>query len=309
MNIIYNGTDITSSVQPTVLQITDNAGGKPDSVTAVFSNTEGLWSKWKPSKNDTLRIKQDGFDTGTMYIDELTQGAGVFGLKALSIPQIAKTARSQGWENVRFLEIATRIAARYRFGLQTYNVVNHLYSRVDQIEEPDFAFLAYRSMLEGYALKINNGNLVIYDEATEEQKAPDAVNGKIFLRDLHGAFEFKDKSTDIYAKCIVRSQMSSGYIQGEYSASGIYGPTMKRNLYMTNQAEANRWARGLLRSTNKYMITGTFGIDLNPNLAAGTSVNVSEVGMFDGKFFIDRLIHDLIHNRTQLTIRKPLEGY
>lgn len=31
MNIIYNSVDITNSVQPVALTVTDNAGGKPDS--------------------------------------------------------------------------------------------------------------------------------------------------------------------------------------------------------------------------------------------------------------------------------------
>lgn len=302
MNILYNGVDIAASVQPTVLQITDNAGGKPDSLTIVFSDTENRWSQWKPAKNDTLQVKQDGFDTGIMYIDELKQQAGVFELKALSIPQTCKTAHSQGWENVRLLEVVTQIATRYGFTVQTYGVTNHLYTRVDQLEDADIAFLAYRCMLEGYAVKVTGKSLVIYAEATEEQKV---AKSTIHRSDMQGAFEFRNKSMDIYSKCIVRSQT----LQGEFTDVGIAGPTLKQNIYMTNQAEANRWAKGILRSYNKYMVTGSFTVDLNPKLAAGTCIGVADTGMFDGKYFIDRLTHDLIHNRTKLRVRKPLEGY
>lgn len=306
MSILYNNADITSSVQPTILQMTDNAGSKPDSLRIVFSDTEGLWSKWKPAKNDTLQIKESGFDTGLMYIDELEQTAGRFGLKALSIPQNAKTARSKAWENVRFMEIVTEIAGRYGFGIQTFNVTNHFYERVDQIEEADFMFLANLCLLESYILKINNKNLVIYDEAKEEQK--EAVT-TIYQSNMHGAFEFRSKSTDIYGKCILRSQAQSGYIQGEFADSTILGPTLKRNIYASNQAEANRWAKGLLRSYNKFAVTGSFYIDLNLKLAAGAAVNIKDIGLFDGKYFIDSLVHDLINNRTKLTVRKSLEGY
>jgi len=309
MNILYNGVDITSSVQPITLRLKDNAGGVPDSITAVFSDTDGLWSQWKPAKNDTLQIKHEGFDTGVMYIDELSQSAWVFGLKALSIPQPSKTARSQGWENVRFMEIVTEIAGRYGFRVQTYNVVNHLYERVDQLEEADFAFLAYRCMLEGYALKINDRNIVIYDEAKEEQKTADTKLGTIFQNDINGEFEFTDKSTDVYQKCIVQSQTLNGYIEGEYTADGIYGPTLKRKVFATNQAEANRWAKGILRNHNKHMVTGVLTINLNTNYAAGSCVNVLGIGMFDGKYYIDSLVHDLLNNRTRLTLRRPLEGY
>jgi phage protein D len=309
MNIVYNGTDITDSVHTTTLQITDNAGGAPDSLAVSFSDTEGLWSKWAPAKNDTLRVLDNGFDTGLMYVDQLSQSAGIFGIKALSIPQTSKTARSQGWEKVRLLEIATEIAARYGFALQTYGVVNHLYERVDQQETADFAFLADLCTLEGYALKINNQSLVIYSESMQEQVAVDFNLSVLGVGGINGSFGFSDKSTDIYQKCIVRSQSLGGYIEGEYSASGILGPTVKRTIYATNQAEANRWAKGILRSYNKHMITGSLSINLNTNYAAGTNISIEDVGMFDGKYFIHRLIHDLINNQTSLTLRKPLEGY
>jgi uncharacterized protein len=306
MNILSNGVDISPSVQPTSLLISDRSGGIPDSIGVLFSDTEGQWSQWKPSKNDTLQIKQNGFNTGIMYIDELAQGAGVFETNALSIPQKCKTHRSQGWENVRFMEIVSQIAARYGFRVQTYNVINHLYERVDQNEEADLSFLAFRCMLEGYALKINNRNLVIYDEAKEEQKEPKPI---IYQSNMHGSFNFRSKSTDIFEKCIIHSQTLTDFIKGEFVDSSFFGPTIKKNLFVSNQDEANRWSKGILRSFNKYAITGKFSIDLNLNLASGTCIGIQDTGMFDGKYFIDQLTHDLINNRTKLMVRKPLEGY
>ncbi|MFD5019994.1 phage late control D family protein [Paenibacillus sp. NPDC058367] len=309
MQIIYNGVDITSEVQPTKVLNMDNSGGKPDRVDLVFADPEGVWSKWNPAKNDTLQIVESGFDSGLMYIDQISQSAGSFGLQALSIPQISKTARSQGWESVRFMEFATQIAARYGFGIKTYGVINHLYDRVDQVETADFVFLAERCSLEGYALKINNESIVIYDEAMQEKNAPNPELSIIRESDIAGAYVFTNKSTDIYGKCIVRSQTLKGYIEGQYTAIGVNGPTLKRNLYASNQAEANRWAKGILRSFNKHMITATLVINLNTNYAAGTTVQVVDIGLFDGVYIIDHLTHDEINNQTKLTLRKPLEGY
>lgn len=308
MNILYNGTDITDSVQPVTLRITDNVGGIPDSLSISFSDTDGVWSKWKPAKNDTLQVKENGFDTGLMFIDQLNQSAGVFGIKALSIPQTSKSARSQGWEKVRLLEIATEIAARYGFTLQTFNIINHLYERIDQQELADFAFLCGLCTLEGYALKINDRSLVIYSEQAQELQAVDPNMATIGAGSINGTFAFANNSTDIYQKCIVLSNGTS-FIQGEYSAPGILGPTIKRSINATNQAEVNRWAKGVLRSYNKHMITGSLSINLNTNYAAGTNLNVEDIGMFDGKYTIHKLMHDLLNNKTALTLRKPLEGY
>lgn len=309
MQIIYNGTDITSSVHPTQAMLSDRSGGKPDSIALQFSDTEGLWSQWGPAKGDTLQVKEDGLDSGVMFIDEFSQRAGSFGVAALSIPQASKTARSQGWEAVRFMEFATQIASRYGFAVKTYGVTNHLYERVDQIEEPDFSFLSTRCSLEGYALKINDRSIVIYNEAAQENKAPDSQLAVIEQSGINGNFDFVNKSVDIYGKCIVRGQTFSEYIEGEFTDAGVSGPTMIKRLYVSNKAEANRWAKGILRTSNKYMITGALSIDLNTNYAAGTTIQVVDTGMFDGVYFVDSLVHDLINNRTKLRLRKPLEGY
>lgn len=309
MNIIYNGKDITDSVQPTLLQITDNAGGVPDSLAVLFSDTDGVWSKWSPAKNDSIQVLDGGFDTGLMYVDQLSQSPGVFGVKALSIPQMSKSARSQGWEKVRLLEIATELAVRHGFTVQTYGVTNHLYERIDQHETADFAFLADLCTLEGYALKINDRSLVIYGEQSMESVTVNVELSVIGEGGINGSFGFYNKSTDIYQKCIIRSNTLAGYIEGEYTAPDILGPTVKRIVYATNQAEVNRWSKGILRSYNKHMITGSLSINLNTNYAAGTCINIEDVGMFDGKYFIHRLVHDLINNKTALSLRKPLEGY
>lgn len=308
MNIIYNDTDITTNVQPLKLRLIDHAGGKPDSIAAVFADTDGRWSKWRPTKNDRIRVLQDGYDSGVMFIDHIAQRPGQIDIKALSIPQTAKTARTQGWENIRLLEIATEIANRYGFRLQTYNVINHLYRRVDQTEEADFAFLSARCELEGYALKINDRTLVIYDERAEEQKPANPQKASIRLSDMID-FEFADKSVDIYGKCVVRSQAAGGLIVAEHADRTINGPTLTRSLYAADLAEAMRWARGILRSYNKHRVIGKFITELRPGFAAGSSVIIQDVGMFDGQYFVDSLIHDLIQGRTRFTVRRPLEGY
>lgn len=309
MQLFYNGKDITSSVQATSVQVTDNATGKPDSLFISFADPDGIWSQWEPTKNDTLRVRDSGFDTGECFIDQITLEAGTIAITALSIPQVSKSTRSQGWENVRFMEFVTQIAARYGFTVQTYGVVNHLYDRVDQNDEADFAFLAYRCLLEGYGLKINNRSVVIYNESAEEQKVVDPNLGFIRESDINGRFRFVDKSVDIYEKCVIRSTSSGGFIEAEFKDNAVNGPTLKKNLYVSNQAEANRWAKGLLRACNKHRITGKLPVNLNTNYAAGTCVEVEGVGMFSGKYFVDKLTHDLIKNQTILLLRKPLEGY
>jgi uncharacterized protein len=302
LNFIYNGTDITADVQPIKLLLIDNAGGVPDSISAVFSDTQGLWGRWRPAKNDTIQAMVDGYDTGLMYIDHLSQQSGRFEIKVLSIPQTAKTARSQSWEDVRFLEFAAEIAGRHGFQLQTFGITNHLYRRVDQDEEADFAFLAYRSALEGYALKASGRTLIIYGERAEEERAINEKESTIYQVDMIGGFHFIDKSTDIYSKCIVRS----GMMRGEFSDVSVNGPALTKNIAVSDHGEAQRFAKGILRSLNKYAITGRFTTELKPKFAAGSNVMIRGIGLFDGRYFVHRITHDIINQRTEFQVRRPL---
>lgn len=302
MNILINGVDVTASVQPNVLQVSDYAGGRPDDMQIVFADPDGLWSKWQPAKNDTLQVRDHTFDSGVMYVDQIGQRPGRFELKALSIPQAAKTSRSQAWENVRFLELAVQVAARYGMEVHTGQVANHLYARVDQQEEPDFAFLRQRCLLEGYMLKITNNALVIQNEAGEGAQTEVTV---IRLSDIIGDYDFADKSTDIFGA----SQVIDGPIKGSFVAPDVTGSTLRDFRHVSSQAEADRWAKGLLRAANKYRVAGKMTLTLRPGLAAGSVVRVQDVGYFDGLFIIDRIVHDWMANQSRLTIRKVLEGY
>jgi len=303
MRLIYNGKDITSAVEITKAELIDNAGSKADSLEVCFSDTEGSWSKWEPKKNDTVEIDHEGFRSGVMFVDELEQQRGKYIIRALSIPQEAKTHRTKSWEQVRFLEVAREIAARYGFELQTYSIENYLYNRLDQNDQADFEFLAFRCMLEGYVLKITNRKIVIYDERYMENK--EAVK-TIYLSDFDGNFKFVNKSTGIYAAC----RVSNGTIQSEYKVSGIYGPTLNiSNIVVTNQAEAERYARNILRHHNKYEQTGKFQIQLDTGLSAGVNIQIAGVGMADGKQFCEQITHRFTENKTILNLRSPLEGY
>jgi uncharacterized protein len=309
MNIFYNTKDITNDVEPLATKVIDNASYKRDSLEVTFSDTDKIWSKWKPKKNDVIQVKENGFDSGAMYIDGLIQRPGMFSLIALSTPQNSNTTRTKAWEEIRFLTIVNEIADRYKFKVKTFGIENHLYSRVDQIEASDFSFLANRCILEGYGLKISDKTIIIYNEHTEEQKEASSI---VYENDMIGDYEFNDGSNSfmkIYQKCIVKSNHKSGFFQSEFEDKTVFGASLVKTIYCSNKAEADRYTKGLLRNENKYLVSGAFKHKLNKTWAAGTNIEIKDIGMFDGKYFIDKIIHDFINDKSFVNVRKALEGY
>jgi len=304
VQLIYQGKDITSSINIKKADITDNAGGIADSVEMHFNDPKGLWSQWKPQKNDQVKLSKDGFSSGLMYTDELEQQSGVFIIKALSIPQEAKTDNTKSWEKVRFLEFAGEIAGKYGFQLKSYGITNQYYARVDQFEQADFEFLAWRCLLEGYVLKISGQSVIIYDELYMEAQA----SVKTIHRDqFDGPWKFKSKSTGIYGSC----RVTYGDVKGEFKpGSGHTGPILKiTNLYVTNQGEAERFAKNLLRAKNKEENTGFCTVEEYPGITAGNVIKIADVGFGDGTYYVFQAVRKQADKKIFLQLRKPLEGY
>lgn len=300
--------DITDEIKIHKADITDNAGGIADSTELVFSDTEGLWSKWKPQKGDKIEVKKDGFFSGIMYIWHIEQQRGLFILKSCSLPLSSKTKNTKSWENIRFLNLSNEIAVKYGFKLETYNIQDYFYERIDQVEQTDFDLLAFRCMLEGYMLKICNKKIIIYDEEYQEQQSSAYT---INYEDIDGNYNFKTISAGLFSSCILSCSNYRGILKSEFKpALAPVGPALViNNIYASNQGEINRFARGLLRSENKKETTGKLQIEYNPGLAAGCNTNVSGIGLFDGKYFIETITHKLVDGKSFIKLRKPLEGY
>lgn len=303
MQLIYEGSDITGDVEIRKADLIDNAGGELDGVELIFNDPKGLWSKWKPEKNNTIQIKESGFDSGVMYADELTQQRGIIGIKALPVKQESKTPNIKSWDNVRFLGLAQEIATKHGLTLQVYGVNDQLYSRVDQFELSDFKFLSWRCLIEGYALKITDGKLVVYDELYMETQSTVKT---LTSNDMDGDFIFKNKSNQIFGSCKVTHKG----IQYEFKAPKTYGPIFKYfDIVLGSFGEAERFSKGLLRSKNKFERTFSGVMRLDPGIASGNVLTLKDFGLADGNYFSYQVIHKLVEKRTILKLRKPLEGY
>lgn len=304
MYLIYEGVDISNDVELHKADLIDNAGHELDSLEIWFDDPKKLWSKWKPEKNHKVQVIQDGLKSGIMYIDELEEQKGMFIIRALSIPQEAKNQHSQAWEKVRFLEFATQLATRYGFKFQAYGIENFLYDRVDQYEQADFSFLLWRSLLEGYLLKITSNTVNIYSEAYMESLT--SIKTIDIIR-FDGNYKFLSKATNIYNSCKISN---NGIISEFRPANAPSGPILKfKDIYPGSQFEADRYSKNLLRLKNKYENTGKFTIKLDTTLAATSNINISGVGIADGKYFCEQVMHRFIDGKTSIKCRKPLEGY
>lgn len=303
MNLIYNNINIINDVLVTKAVINDNSGGIADSIEIEFSDSKCEWRNWNVKKNDTLILEKGRFKSGIMFIDSFGINKGKFRIYAKSVPLKAKEQISKPWENISFMHLANELASILSLELKTYFIKDITYKTLDMSNRTPLGFLNELCILEGYSVKVTNKSLVIFDER-ELEKYPSIRT--LSAEDFEGDYDFYTKSNDLYSSCLIKS-FEESVIQYEFKCN-VIGPRLIKTFKVENIGQAERYAKNLLRNTNKFETTGTFKISLDDELAAGNTIDI-DISDFSGKYFIYSIRNDLINNKSILKVYKIMEGY
>ncbi len=302
LKILYNGKDITNDISVSTCIHDMFACSQADTLLIKFNDAKRLWDKWKPSKEDVISVSYGIAKTGAMYIDSVVPENGLMTLRASSIPPTSMDKTDKSWENVHLLQLAKEIAKRHGLSFESYDVADKIYSYVRQANIPDFEFLQQRCNLEGLAFVVYDRKLVLYDEAKLETAKP-VKEVKITSEN---DFSFKDSSQNGYGKVIV----SNGALTGNYeSASGLTN-VLRQTITTTisGQAEADRFAKGLLRQANKNLTNGVFKLPLMREFSAGSVMKLTANGVnsWNGNGFVSHLRQDYINKTSKVFFRKAV---
>lgn len=309
MKIIYNDINITNDVKINRASITDNCGGRADKIQCIFSDINKNWRNWSPKKGDTLVLVNDKFSSGKMFIDELYISRGIYKINAISTPLNSKIAKSRVWESITFKSLVNDLANEVGLTVETYYINDWIYERIDQMDETNLEFLNRICILEGYNLKITDGKVVIYDERTLESSTEVL---KVTEKDILGDYDFKVISSGLYSSSSLEYLTHKNeFIRYSFTPTNpILGPILKlKNIKVSSYAEAERFTKNLLRYNNKYETSGSFAIKANSEIGAGNVIKIEDLGSFNGKYFIDKVIYNTTNNQSNLQVRKVLEGY
>jgi phage protein D len=305
MQIIWKDEDISDKVKVGNAVLYDVAGEYADSVDIYIPDPEKLWAYWEPSKGDTFKLKEGNFTTGLMYFDGWQLTDNLYIIRGISTPFAGKTSAIRSWNKAEFIRIAKDISEASGLKLNTYEIENHIYQRLDQTGEGNLAFLNYLCKREGYSLKITDGRAIIFNEKLFEGK--EAVK-TIYKSDMLSGISFKSSSVDLKSACIARCFSEGTLIEHKEIDSSIYGGEIEIKERLFTVEEAKRFAKAALRQANKYEFTGDFSISINTDLAAASCINIANLGHIDGQWYIYKIKHDIKNGITHCWVRKPIEG-
>ena len=306
MKLRLNGAEIYDKISLCYCVTDAYASGRSDSMVLRFNDPHGLWTTWAPETGDEIAFENGDFKTGRMFIHAVRPENGLYTIRAYSVPAGAKLRRSKSWQGVHFLQIAGEAAARAGLRLDIHGAADRLYGYMQQTNRTDLNYLSELCTLEGYGMLVYDGRLVIYDELQLERQP----SGRSVRIGADGVYTFEDRSAAAYDGATVYSGAFTGsfMISGKMHDKILFPETA---ITATSNAEATRYARGLLRQANKALVGGSFRQELHPEISAGSVINlqVLKASKWNGKYFVTHVRHDHVKNSSTVTVRRTLEDY
>ena len=321
--IFIAGTEVTKDLSPYLLNISyvDNLSGEADDLTVTLMDKSRLFiSDWMPTLSDTLQVsltKDSGagrvetLDFGVFEIDEVEASSppSVFKIKAVSVSQnsaLRQRDESRAYENVKLSEIAADIANAANVELFYKASDDPTIQRAKQQGQSRLAFLEKLCKDNFLALKVSDGQLIIFDENELDKQQPaltlyrdsDVINfsARYTIQEIYGR-----------ADVIYHHGQHDELIQGSFEC-GASAKVLRINQKCETQAEAEKLAKNKLREKNKDGVKVNLSTIGRFELVAGNVVALKNFGRFDYNYLVEKGTHTLndAGYQTQIECRRCL---
>lgn len=305
IQLTYKGVDITTSVSINRCYHDMYAAGQSDTLHLRVNDRDNLWDKWAPAVGDEIKVDYGAIGTGIMFVSAATPMNGMYDITAQAAPATGFVARDKAWEKVRLLQIGSEIAGRNGLKFASYGVTDQLYEYKLQSNESDFHFLHRMAKLEGCAFLVYNKTLILYNEAyMEAQAASETLEVTV-----DADYKYIDNRAELYGSCLIENGLYKGNFAANNGATRVLKPAA--DFYVGSNAEAARYAKGLLRAANKGCFGGYVRTRIMTGYAAASTVALSNARApsWDGTVFLDHIRNDYGKGKSKIFFRRPLEGY
>lgn len=307
MDVTYEGKNISDKINFHLLSATvnDNASNVADDISITLDDRDEDWlNKNIVNSGDKVNLQAVSYNWnykgeiyrmkyGEFYVDEpeYTVNPSTFSLNALSVKangNFRDVPHSNIWKSTTIKKIVDTIAKRNGYGIVYDTKRNYTIKELEQSEQTDFEFLKSLCSDNGLVLKLYDTKIVIFDEASYEQKEPVAT---ITRNDIVGQINFRRKLTDCgYDKAVLKCKRSKnkGKITASFTRPGAKGnKVLALHDSVDTQAEALRVCQTKLREKNKDEYTVSFTMSGLSKINSAEVVKLEGFGQFDGKYYID----------------------
>ena len=296
MNLIYEGRDITQSVQILQCVHRDASVGRSDSLDIILNHAAD-WYRWKPKAGDTIEISHKGYTTGALYVNTVRPEGKEYRILATSLPPNAWQNAWRSYRQMTFEEIVTQCATECGMTGEVYGArFSTPYGHLQRKNTGAAAFLQRLCFLEGAALKAYNGKMqAIFIPYAQDQRTVRSLRltgeetGLVYTHTPEAKRGFVRVVTPDFEVTVTDS-----------GATGCKGKVISAPAMDT--ITASRWARGVLLMCNREAETLEVSIGFDPAMTALARVEVIGNSAFAGGWLVDEAEHDLYNEKTRVKL-------
>ncbi|MCD8204487.1 MAG: hypothetical protein LUC16_01490 [Coprobacillus sp.] len=282
----------------------DAASGESDTFSLKLSNVDLKWcNRWLPEIGDKIKatIKTESWDTagrtksypcGKFCCDDMqfsgpTLTCTINGTSVPECQDFRATERTYTWQIVTLQEMAQAIADKYYLTL-VYDAGEVKIETIEQTEETDCEFLNRVCEEYGLVMKVYYGKLIIYDIGLyEDERSVATYSIKKFQ-----SWEYEAALTGTYTGAVLTYTNGDDDTEIEMSV-GLEGRMLTVTEEVDNADDAFRKACAAVNKENRSAVTMTATIRANLKLAAGRCIYVTGAYELNGKYFIDKITHNI----------------
>ncbi|MBQ9407943.1 MAG: hypothetical protein IJI53_06625 [Clostridia bacterium] len=301
MEIYWQGKDVTDFVQVRKCVVRDTCGGRCDSLELEFENAAG-WYKWGPEEDDKIIVSQNGYDTGTMYLNTVLPEDGIYRILATALPCVARKKEYKSFIGKTIEEIMRACGMVTGMGFAVYGIDQKtVIPYIQQENESAAAFLCRLLMWEGAQLKCVNGKYVAIGISYAQDRA---AHKTIEIDAKQPGMEYRRGGAK-YKSVTVKTPYAKA--KAEDSLVPSTHAQMVFDLPARNDIQAGRWARGLLMHHNRQDETLTIETDFDPGFSAMTRIDVTGSTDSTGAWLIEEAEHDLINKASRAKMYRCIQ--
>lgn len=303
MELYYNGVDISEQVDIAKCVHHETSGGRCDCLEIEMEDA-GAWYAWEPQADDTIIAALNGYQTGKLYLNTILPMGGKFRLLATSTPGAARRKGYASYIDVSLGELMASCASECGMNSALFGLDEEIrYPFLLRKMEGAAAFVDRLMRWEGAAFKAVGGRFAgISIAAIQDRAAAQTIE---LGADTPGVTHIK-RSDSKWAGLTVRTPYAECSAVDDGASGGVYIRTS--DLPALDEAQAGRWARGLLLTHNRRAETLTIASEFNAGLSAMARVDIESATEMGGAWIVDEVEHDLVGGATTATLVRCIYG-
>lgn len=302
MELYWNGTDITGKVNITGCIYRDAAGCSKDTLDITLDNA-AQWYQWAPEEDDRITVNYNGFSTGEMYLDAVIPDRDQYRVIATSVKRAGIRRAWNVFRDATLAEIMDNCASECQMTWQLYGTDGDLrYRHIIRRNEKATSFMKRIMFMEGAALKAYNGKFRGIDIQFAQKREPAQT---LWIDDQQDGIKYQRRALLKYSRVIVQTP----YAHAEATDKSV---SAQHEIIITNEpalddAQAGRWARGMLTNLNREAEELRVEQGMNTNMTALARVDIDGGTDADGRWLVQEAEHDFYNKRTVTTMHRVID--